>query len=177
MMKSFDFDGARKALAAITAMTALALLTACDDAALEELTGPPGFDKTAQSAPAPQVQAPRGKAVLYFYRPKTLAGSANTFRVSVDGVAVAQMAVGTVHAETIAPGEHVITVKETATLLNAGLALALQKKPQLPIRMAPGQTAHVRVDASQWSGGPVLSRVDGATASAAVGGFRAAAPL
>lgn len=155
-------------------LAVLAVLGACDEAAMEEMVGPPGIDRSGAGAPAPGVTVPRGQSALYFYRTKTLAGSANTFRVTVDGVPVAQMATGTVHIEPVAPGPHVVQVAETETILNAGLGLALQKKPQMQVAALSGQVTYLQVGASQWNGGPTLEQVDGAAATA---GFRKANPL
>lgn len=161
----------------IGVLAVVAVLGACDEAVMEEMIGPPGVDRSGASTPAPGVAVPRGQSAFYFYRTKTLAGSANTFRVLVDGVPVAQMAVGTVHTEPVSPGPHVVQVVETETILNAGLGLALQKKPQMRVAALSGQVTHLQVGASQWTGGPTLEQVDATYAASAAAGFRKANPL
>ena len=68
-------------------------------------------------------------------------------------------------------------VETTPNLLNAGLALALQKKPEIVVNVASGGVAYVKIGANTFDASPTLAQVGAETARGASGGFRAATPL
>ncbi|MFC2966522.1 DUF2846 domain-containing protein [Acidimangrovimonas pyrenivorans] len=128
-------------------------------------TGP----ATAPPANAPpQVQeapltVPRNKAVVYFYRPANFVGSANIYRIAINGAAIADIRSGTRYAAVTAPGTVQIAARTQANFLNIGLAHAMMEKPDLTLSTKGGTVTYVRITTG-FAGGPKLQLVPEETA-------------
>ncbi|WP_146344142.1 hypothetical protein [Falsiphaeobacter marinintestinus] len=150
---------------------ALSVIAGCDDTI-------PGASSTSAGGQAvAMASVPAGKSVILLYRKKTFAGSASYQTVTVDGVQVALVSVGSVHQEVVAPGQRMVQVETTPSMLNVGLALALQRKPTMAINLKSGETAYLELGADTLDASPTIRRVDAATARADTAGFVAAKPI
>lgn len=150
---------------------ALTLTAACDDTIPVVDSNPSAAQTVTQSA------VPAGKSVILLYRNKTFAGSASYQTVSVDGTPVALLSVGSVHQEIVAPGQRTVRIETTPSVLNVGLALALQKKPTVAITLRSGETAYLEDGSDTFDASPTIRRVDADTARAAMAGFTVAKPI
>lgn len=150
---------------------ALSLLTGCDETI-------PGASSTSLGDQAvTMATVPAGKSAILLYRKKTFAGSASYQTVTVDGVQVALVSVGSVHQEVVVPGQRMVKVETTPSVLNVGLALALQKKPTMALNLKSGESAYLELGADTLDASPTIRRVDAATARADIAGFVTAKPI
>jgi hypothetical protein len=136
-----------------------ALLAAC------QTTTQPSAQTQPVAAPPVEMSVPRGQAMVYFYRPRAFAGSANTYRVSVNGTPVADIQSGTRYAAPVAPGPVTIEARTLANVLNFGLGLAMMEKPSLTITAQKDRVSYVKVTTG-FGGGPSFAVV---TAEQALG--------
>ncbi|HEV7571783.1 MAG TPA: DUF2846 domain-containing protein [Thermoanaerobaculia bacterium] len=88
--------------------------------------------------------APPDRSVVYIERENAYKGKAILFQVGMDGKMLGGIAAGTFYAETVAPGEHVIT------------ALSNENQDSLRLSTEPGLTYFVKVE-PRW--GMVSARV------------------
>lgn len=133
------------------------------------MTGP----ETREAVAAAMPSVPPEKALIYVYRTKAFGGSANIYRLSVDGSPVADLAVGTKYESVVEPGTVRISAATVPNILNFGLNLALQSKPSVDIQLPRGSAVAIEVS-SGFSGGPVFTQKTLEQAQAASTGFKAA---
>lgn len=117
---------------------------------------------------------PRGKAVVYFYRPENFSGSANVYQVAINGVPTADLRSGTRYAALTAPGVLRISAHSKLSLVNFGLAHAMMEKPTLSLTVRPGTVRYVKITPG-FAGGPQLQAVGGEVARPALPKLRPAA--
>jgi len=146
-----------------------ALLAACQTTSQQAAQTQP-----AAAAPPVEVTVPRGNALVYFYRPQAFSGSANTYRVSINGTPVADIRTGMRYAAPVAPGTVRIEAQTLANILNFGLGLAMMEKPSMTLAARQGSVAYVKITTG-FAGGPQLSVVPAGQALGEMAGLKLAA--
>lgn len=147
-----------------------ALLAACQTTTQQTAQTQP-----AAAPPPVEVTVPRGQALVYFYRPTAFAGSANTYRVSVNGTPVADIQTGTRYAAPVAPGAARIEAHTLANFLNFGLGLAMMEKPGMTLTTQRGRVSYVRITTG-FAGGPQFAVVPAEEALKELSGLKMASP-
>ena len=146
------------------------------------LTGCQTTTATQTTEPAPDVQpaeapaVPRGKGLVQFYRPEAFSGSANTYRISLEGQVVADIRTGERHATVVSPGTLSLKGETLPNILNIGLAFALMEKPELTVTVPRDTAIYVRITTG-FRGGPRMEVVPSAQALKELPGLRPAPPL
>lgn len=134
---------------------ALGVLAGCETASVN----PSGSEQGQVGDVGVVPEVPAGRASIVFVRGNELAGSANYYRVFVNGKAVADMSTGTKHTQVVAPGPVNLNAETVANVLNIGLGLALMEKPQMQIQAVAGSLYVVELDPGI-AGGPVFQLRD-----------------
>ncbi len=118
---------------------------------------------------------PANRSMVVFFRGNEFAGSANIYRVFVNGNAVADMSVGTRHVQEVSPGTVNLNAETVASVLNVGLGLVIMEKPQLQLQAKAGQLYVIEIDPG-FAGGPVFKQRDSQALSSTQGYSPAKAP-
>lgn len=159
----------------------LGILAGCTTAPTKEGQAPEAVQPAAPAAAADiasqlsNARLPADKAWIYLYRPKRFAGSANIYRITVDGRPVADMKVGTRLAYPVPPGRVTLQGRSLPNILNIGLALGLMEKPNIAFEVEAGQVYFVDVKTG-FAGGPQFEFVDAPAGLDAVKGLKTAEP-
>jgi hypothetical protein len=119
------------------------------------------------------VQLAADKALIYLYRPKRYVGSANIYRITVNGKPVADMKAGTRLPYAVPPGRVTLQGRSLPSVLNIGLALGLMEKPNIAFDIAAGKVYFIDVKTG-FAGGPQFEFVDAHAGLEAVKGLRMA---
>ncbi|MEJ2345683.1 MAG: DUF2846 domain-containing protein [Gammaproteobacteria bacterium] len=122
-----------------------------------------------------RVRLAADKALVYLYRPKRYVGSANVYRITINGTAAADMKVGTRLPYPVPPGRVTLQGRSLPGVLNIGLALGLMEKPSIAFDAAAGKVYFIDVKTG-FAGGPQFEFVDAPAALEAVKGLKTAAP-
>jgi hypothetical protein len=136
----------------------------------------PGDANGQRAASSVLPTVPADRASLVFIRGNEFAGSANVYRIFVNGTAVADMSVGTRHVEEVIPGNVSLSAETVANILNFGLGLAVMEKPQLQLQAKAGQLYVIEIDPG-FAGGPVFKVGDAQSLSSTHGFTQAKAPV
>lgn len=118
---------------------------------------------------------PKGRASVVFFRGNEFSGSANLYRVFVNGTAVADMSTGTRHVQEVSPGTVNLNAETVASILNVGLGLVIMAKPQLQLQAKAGELYVIEIDPG-FAGGPVFKQSNAQALSATEGYSLAKAP-
>ena len=113
------------------------------------------------------VELPPDQVLIYLYRPSAIGGSANTYRFTINGVEVADMATGTRFAQIVPPGQTTVQGRSLPNILNLGLAVLMMEKPSIAFDADEGMVYIIEV-ATGFAGGPQLKYVDADRALAAI---------
>ncbi|OOZ22216.1 hypothetical protein BOW34_10510 [Solemya velum gill symbiont] len=105
---------------------------------------------------------PRGQALIYIVRPSRYSGSANTYRISINGTPIADLKTGFYFTHFIQPGVIRISAMTRANILNFGLSLAMMGKPAMELNTSKGEIHFIEVEVD-FAGGPSLQVVDAST--------------
>lgn len=105
---------------------------------------------------------PRDQALIYIVRPSRYSGSANTYRISINGTPISDLKTGFYFTHFIQPGVIRISAKAQANILNFGLSLAMMGKPEIELRVSKGEFHFIEVGVD-FAGGPSLKVVDAST--------------
>ena len=155
----------------IAAALAILALAGCDT------PQPTPSDAIAQQGPTSLVPTvPADRASIVFFRGNELAGSANFYRVFMNGTAVADMSVGTRYVQQVNPGTINLSAETVANILNVGLGLVVMEKPQLQLQAKAGQLYVIEIDPSLVTGGPVFKQRSAQALSSTQGFAQAKAP-
>lgn len=104
-------------------------------------------------------QIPAGSSLLYVVRPTAYGGSANLYKMSINGTHVLDMKTGTYFSYLVPAGEVRVNSETVPNILNFGLALAFMGKPELTFKTDEKEIYFIDVEVG-FSGGPVLSKVE-----------------
>ena len=117
--------------------------------------------KVTEEIPWQQVktQIPPNNSLLYVVRPPRYGGSANRYKIIINGTHIADMVTGTYFSYLVQSGDVNVSAEAKANILNFGLALAFMGKPELALTTIPGEIYFVNVGVG-FSGGPTLTRVE-----------------
>lgn len=121
------------------------------------------------------VQVSANRAWICLYRPSRFVGSANVYRVTVNGRPVADMTIGTRSLYPVAPGRVILQGRPLPSILNIGLALGLMEKPNIAFDVEAGKVYFVDVKTG-FAGGPQFEFVDAPAGLRAIQGLKAAQP-
>jgi hypothetical protein len=122
-----------------------------------------------------RVRLAADKALVYLYRPKRYVGSANVYRITINGTAAADMKVGTRLPYPVPPGRVTLQGRSLPGVLNIGLALGLMEKPSIAFDVAAGKVYFIDVKTG-FAGRPQFEFADAPAALEAVKGLKTAAP-
>jgi hypothetical protein len=131
-----------------------------------------GADITAQLG---SVLLPSDKALIYLYRPERYMGSANTYRIAINGTPVADMKIGTRLPYPVSPGQTTLQGRSLANILNIGLSLGLMEKPNVAFDAEQGKVYFIDVKTG-FAGGPQFDFVSPVTGLEAIKGLKIADP-
>lgn len=106
-----------------------------------------------------KTQIPPNNSLLYVVRPPRYGGSANRYKISINGTHVADMATGAYFSYLVPSGDLHISAETVPNILNFGLALAFMGKPKLTLTTIPGEIYFVNVGVDS-AGGPTLASVE-----------------
>jgi hypothetical protein len=104
-------------------------------------------------------QIPAGNSLLYVVRPAAYSGSANLYKMSINGTHVLDLKTGTYFSYLVPAGEVRVNSETVPSILNFGLALAFMGKPELTFKTDEKEIYFIDVEVG-FSGGPVLSKVE-----------------
>lgn len=124
----------------------------------------------ANAVAMPGVVVPRNKAQIFLFRETAFAGSANAYRISINGQPVGDMAVGTKLTTLVNPGAVTVSAQTVPNILNFGFGLAMMETPSMTLTTRGGATYAIKVSPG-FAGGPVLTPVSDQAAIAAATGF------
>jgi hypothetical protein len=140
------------------------------------LAGCAGAEAVQEPAPASpsqiagqlaDIEVPEGQALVYLYRPSNFMGSANIYRLSINGVEVADMPIGTRFAQAVPPGPTAVEGRTLPNILNFGLGLLVMETPRLDFAAEEGKVNFILVSPG-FAGGPQLSHAEPGEAAAKV---------
>ena len=131
-----------------------------------------GADIAAQLG---EVQMPADKALIYLYRPDRYMGSANIYRISINGTPVADMKIARRLPYPVPPGHTTLQGKSLPNILNIGLAYVMMEKPNIVFNTEAGKVYFIDVKTG-FAGGPQFDFVDAATGLEAIKGLKVANP-
>ena len=154
----------------IAAAIAIFLLAGCET---PQPTPTSASDNQGTTSFVPTVPADRASVV--FFRGNEFAGSANLYRVFVNGTAVADMPTGTRHVQEVSPGTVNLNAETVANILNVGLGLVIMEKPHLQLQAKAGELYVIEIDPG-FAGGPVFKQSNAQTLSSTEGFSPAKAP-
>ena len=117
------------------------------------------------------VQVPADKALIYLYRPKRFVGSANTYKITLNGTPVAEMRTGTRLPYPVPPGYTTLQGSSLPNILNLGLALGMMEKPNIAFDAEAGKVYFIDVKTG-FAGGPQFEFVDAAKGLEAIKGMK-----
>jgi hypothetical protein len=151
-------------------------------------TGPTAEDKAPQvvQPPAPaaaadiapqlgDVPVPADKALIFLYRPQRYVGSANIYRITINGTPVADMKIGTRLPCPVPSGRVTLQGRSLPSILNIGLSLGMMEKPSIAFDVEAGKVYFIDVKTG-FAGGPKFEFVDAPAGVEAVSGLKRAAP-
>lgn len=108
------------------------------------------------------VEVSPNEALVYLYRPKRAMGSANVYRVTLNGKPVADLMAGTRFVTAVPAGPTTLQGESKANILNIGLALATMEKPNIVFE-AEAQRAYFIDVKTGFAGGPEFVFVNATT--------------
>ncbi len=141
------------------------LIAGCAETPAPSTEATPASVAPVQSTAPSRISVPQGRALVYFFRPAVFAGSANTYRVSIDGRPVADIRSGTRASVPVSPGKTVLSAETVPNPLNFGLGLAMMERPVLSVEARAGTAVFVEIGTG-FAGGPSFTLTDEATALA-----------
>jgi hypothetical protein len=118
----------------------------------------PPTSKTSLDWDQIKANIPTGQVLIFVVRPANAAGSANLYRIAINGEMVADMPTDAYFSRSAAAGTIEVSANAVPNLLNIGLGLGFMGKPILKVKAEPGDMVFLYVDVD-FFGGPKLSVV------------------
>lgn len=125
------------------------------------LTGCASTPQVKEEIPWQQVKAqiPADNALLYVVRPSSYVGSAQRYKITINGNHAADIETGKYFSQLVPSGTVRISAETIPSLLNIGLGLALMGKPEVILKAGSGEIVFINVEVA-FSGGPKLTLVE-----------------
>lgn len=106
-----------------------------------------------------KAQIPADNVLLYVVRPSSYLGSAQRYKITINGKHAADIETGKYFPQLVPPGTVRISAETIPSLLNFGLGLAFMGKPELILKAGSGEIVFINVEVA-FSGGPKLTVVE-----------------